>query len=35
MIHQFDYIPETNIDTQNDDLDKVTSFKHGNSWYLC
>ena len=28
-------LPKTNMDTQNDGLEKVTSFKHGNFWYLC
>ena len=27
--------PETNLDTQNDGLEKVTPFKNGNFWYLC
>ena len=27
--------PKTNMDTQNDGLEKVTPFKHGNCWYLC
>ena len=27
--------PKTNMDTQNDGLEEVTPFKHGNSWYLC
>ena len=27
--------PKTKMDTQNDGLEKVTSFKHGNFWYLC
>ena len=26
--------PKTNMDTQNDGLEKVTPFKHGNFWYL-
>ena len=25
--------PKTNMDTQNDGLEKVTPFKHGNFWY--
>ncbi len=28
-------IPKTNMDTQNDGLEKVTPLKHGNFWYLC
>ena len=28
-------LPKTNMDTQNDGLEKVTPFKHGISWYLC
>ncbi len=28
-------LPKTNMDTQNDGLEKVTPFKHGNFWYLC
>ncbi len=28
-------LPKTNMDTQNDGLEKVTPFKHGNCWYLC
>ena len=27
--------PKTNMDTQNDVLEKVTPFKHGTCWYLC
>ena len=27
--------PKTNMDTENDGLEKVTPFKHCNSWYLC
>ena len=27
--------PKTNMDTQNDGLEEVTFFQHGNSWYLC
>ena len=27
--------PKTNMDTQNDGLEKVTPFKNGNFWYLC
>ena len=26
--------PKTNMDTQNDGLEKVTPFKQGNWWYL-
>ena len=26
---------KTNMNTQNDGLEKVTPLKHGNSWYLC
>ena len=26
---------KTNMDIQNDGLEKVTPFKHGNLWYLC
>ena len=26
--------PKTNMDTQNDGLEKATPFKHGNFWYL-
>ena len=26
--------PKTNMDTQNDSLEKVTPFKYGNFWYL-
>ena len=26
---------KTNMDTQNDGLEKVTPFKHANVWYLC
>ena len=28
-------LPKTNMDTQNDGLEKVTPFKNGNFWYLC
>ena len=28
-------LPKTNMDTQNDGLEKVTPFKTGNFWYLC
>ena len=28
-------LPKTNMDTQNDGLEKVIPFKHGNFWYLC
>ena len=28
-------LPKTNMDTQNDGLEKVTPFEHGNFWYLC
>ncbi len=28
-------LPKTNMDTQNDGLEKVPAFKHGNFWYLC
>ena len=28
-------LPKTNMGTQNDGLEKVTPFKHGNFWYLC
>ena len=27
--------PKTNMDTQNDGLERVTSFKNGNFGYLC
>ena len=27
-------LPKTNMDTQNDGLEKVTPFKTGNFWYL-
>ena len=27
--------PKTNMDTQNDGLEKVTPLKNGNFWYLC
>ena len=27
--------PKTNMDNQNDGLEKVTPFKHGKCWYLC
>ena len=27
--------PKTKMDTQNDGLERVTPFKHGNFWYLC
>ena len=27
--------PKTNMDTQNDGLEKVTPLKHGNCWYPC
>ena len=27
--------PKNNMDTQNDDLEKVTPFKYGHFWYLC
>ena len=27
--------PKTNMDTQNDGLEKVTPFKNDNFWYLC
>ena len=27
--------PKTNMDTQNDGLEKVTPFEYGNFWYLC
>ena len=27
--------PKTNMDTQNDGLEKVDSFKNDNFWYLC
>ena len=30
-----DTAPKTNMDTQNDGLEKVTPFRHGNCWYLC
>ena len=26
-------VQKTNMDTQNDGLEKVSSFKHGNMWY--
>ena len=26
---------KTNMDTQNDGLEEVSPFKHGNCWYLC
>ena len=39
QIEKNPYTPEnilkTNMDTQNDGLEKVTPLKHGNSWYLC
>ena len=28
-------LPKTNMDTQNDGLEKVTPFESGNFWYLC
>ncbi len=28
-------LQKTNMDTQNDGLEKVTPFKDGNFWYLC
>ncbi len=28
-------LPKTNMDTQNDALEKVTTFQYGNVWYLC
>ncbi len=28
-------LPKTNMDTQNDGLEKVTPFKNGDFWYLC
>ncbi len=28
-------LPKTNMDTQNDGLEKVVPFKHGNFSYLC
>ena len=28
-------LPKTNMDTQNDGLEKVTPFKNGKFWYLC
>ena len=28
-------LPKTNMDTQNDGLEKVTPFKYGHFWYLC
>ncbi len=28
-------LPKTNMDTQNDGLEKVTPLKNGNCWYLC
>ena len=28
-------LPKTNMDTQNDGLEKVTPLKHGKIWYLC
>ena len=28
-------LPKTNMDTQNDGLEKVIPFKHGNFGYLC
>ena len=27
-------LPKTNMDTQNDGLEKVTPFKNDNVWYL-
>ncbi len=27
--------PKTNMDTQNDGLEKVTLFEYGHFWYLC
>ncbi len=27
--------PKTNMDTQNDGLEKVTPFEYGHFWYLC
>ena len=27
--------PKTNMDTQNDGLEKATPFKNGNFWYVC
>ncbi len=27
--------PKTNMDTQNDGLEKVTPLENGNFWYLC
>ena len=27
-------LPKTNMDTQNDGLEKVTPLKNGNCWYL-
>ena len=31
----FDQIVHPRKDAQNDGLEKVTPFKHDNSWYLC
>ncbi len=28
-------LPKTNMDTQNNGLEKLSPFKHGNFWYLC
>ena len=28
-------LPKTNVDTQNDGLEKVIPFQNGNCWYLC
>ena len=27
--------PKTDMDSQNDGLEKVVPFKYGHSWYLC
>ena len=36
LLQALTFTPQkTNMDTQNDSLEKVTPFKHGNFWYLC
>ena len=35
MSFSIDTPPKTNLDIQNDGLEKVTPFKNGNFWYLC
>ena len=35
ICHHQSTLPNTNMDTQNDGLEKVTPFENGNCWHLC